>query len=166
MPERGHRRWVSVLPVSATPDTSMQSASACTRVTLRAVKGGKITLTVRFVEQKAPVCEGRWRPACPIMSPGRPAANPHMHSGRNSNNPKSSSMEFHRAGGRQINHRLWEAADRKQGTGKDSSRECSTEGREGREGSRERFENNSSRSWQVVRYSTLPKMAAPLGYSC
>lgn len=43
-------------------------------------------------------------------------------------------------------------------------------------GSKKRFQNNSSRSprlfsplrplWQFVRYSTLPKMAAPLGYSC
>lgn len=73
------------------------------------------------------------RPAGPITSPGRPAATPHMHSGRNSNNPESSSMEFHRAGGRQINHRLWEAADRKQGTGKDSSRERGTEGGTGGE---------------------------------
>ncbi len=39
----------------------------------------------------------------------RPTANPHMHSNWNSKHPKSSSMEFHRARGRQINHRQFEA---------------------------------------------------------
>lgn len=61
-----------------------------------------------------------------------PAANPHMHSSWNSNNPKSSSMEFHTARGRQINHRRWEAVNHKQvtqgGTGKDSNTESSAEG--------------------------------------
>lgn len=42
-----------------------------------------------------------------------PTANPHMQSGWNSNNPKSSSMEFLGARERQINHRVREEANHK-----------------------------------------------------
>lgn len=91
MPERGHRRWVSVLPVSATPAASMQTASSCTSASLWREQ---TRLAGRFAERRRNV----------IMSPGsrERATNPHMHSG---NNPESSSMEFHRARGRRINHR-------------------------------------------------------------
>lgn len=118
----------------------------------------------RRCAQRLGVCE-----ACVITSPGSrgyaaPAVHPHMHSGWNSNNPKSSSMEFQRARGRRINHRRREAV-----TQEGQEKTGQKEGGGG-------FENNSSRSprlfgplrllWQSVRYSTLPKMAAPLGSSC
>lgn len=74
------------------------------------------------------------------MTAGRPdneprpdAANPHMHSGWNSNNPKSSSMEFHRAGGRQINHRRCKQV---------TPGRTATRGQGGGAGGGERFENN------------------------
>lgn len=75
--------------------------------------------TAECKQKKGSVWEGRRWPACGIMSPddgerAMPAANPHMHSGWNSNNPKSSSVEFQRARGRQINQREREAANRKQ----------------------------------------------------
>lgn len=100
-------------------------------ISLWAVKR-KIMLTERFAGQwagaqihwlvwkvcmqKPLVCQGKQRLASVIMSPGWwghmvPAANPRTHSGWNSNHPKRSSMEFHRARGRQINHRLREAVN-------------------------------------------------------
>lgn len=57
---------MSALPVSATPDTSMQSASSCTRVGLWALKGknnadGEVCRAGAETErtQDAAVCEGR-----------------------------------------------------------------------------------------------------------
>lgn len=109
---------------------------------------GKIMLTKRFAEQwagieihwlpwkvcmqKASVCEGKQRLACVIMSPGwwghtAPAANPRIHFGWNSNHPERSSMEFHRARGRQINHRGGQAVNHdhshKEGQEKTATRE-------------------------------------------
>lgn len=164
-------------------------------VMLMSARKGKIVLTERFAEQwaggeihwlpwkvcmqKASVCEGKQRLACVIMSPGwwghtAPAANPRIHSGWNSNHPKRSSMEFHRARGRQINHRETQAVNHQHShkgrTGKDSNK------RGWGRGWLIACENNSCLSprlfgplrtlWQFVRHSTLPKMAAPLGYSC
>lgn len=83
-----------MLPVSATPATSMQTASPCTSASLW---GEQTRQAGRFAEHAR-------RPPCVIMRPGSQghAANRHMHSG---NNPQSSSMEFQRAGGRRINGR-------------------------------------------------------------
>lgn len=77
-------------------------------------------------------------------------------------------MEFHRAGGRPINHRLGGSELQTSDTRKDSNQRSA----EGGGGGKKRFENNPRPFgplrplWQVVRSSTLPKMAAPLGYSC
>lgn len=133
---------MSVLPVSATPATSMQTASPCTSASLR---GEQTRQAGRFAEHAR-------RPPCVIMSPGSQghAANRHMHSG---NNPQSSSMEFQRAGGRRIN-----------GRNQGHEREQQSPAARGRA---VKITRSPLRPlWQVVIYSTLPGMAAPLGYSC
>lgn len=102
-----------------------------------------------------------------------PVANPHMHSSWNSNNPESSSMEFHRQGGRQINHR---ASERDTVYHKDRKRLRTVQKKNGGEAAKRGSDMKITRAgptagplwprWQFVRYSTLPNMAAPLGYSC
>ncbi len=190
MPEWGHRRWVSVLPVSATPDMSMQSASSCTRVSLWAVKGKnnadrKVCRTETEYTQKASVCEGRWWPACVIISPGSrghalppllthtctPAGIPTIPRVPQWNSTQPEEDRSITDGGRQWTTNKWH----KEGQEKTATQRAAQ--REGvAAGSKKRFENNSTRGprlfsplqplWQFVRYSTLPKMAAPLGYSC
>lgn len=98
-----------------------------------------------------------------------PAANTNMHCAWNSKNPKSSSMEFHRAGGRQINQGGREAANHKHQHNEDRKRRGHREGGGG-------LKITALRPlgclpplqplWQFVRYSTLPKMAATSGFSC